>query len=120
MAGLGQRIDTSLMETQLSTMVNVASSYLTTGNDSSKRWGSAHPNIVPYQAFRTSSGQSIVIACGTDEQFRQLCLLLDREDLASEERFRTNKKRVENRAELLNILKIIFLGRTIDFWEVLY
>jgi len=118
-SGAGQKVDTSLMEAQLSAMVNVASSYLCTGRDDSKKYGSAHQSIVPYQAFPTADGLSIVIAAGTDRQFRELCTLLGSagDVLAADERYHTNRSRVIHRNTLIPTLKDIFSGRPRAEWE---
>jgi len=49
--GIGQKVDASLFETQISVLANVAMTWLNTGEEA-KRWGTSHPSIVPYQALR--------------------------------------------------------------------
>jgi succinate---hydroxymethylglutarate CoA-transferase len=138
-SGLGQKVETSLMEAQLSALVNVASSYLTTGQDTSKRWGTAHPSIVPYQTFPCAQDGGIFIAIGNDGQFRSLCETLLASGVMSEndvrevfsdeydkkgtrlllEKYRTNSNRVKNREELLPLLESIFMRHTTAFWDVI-
>ncbi|MGD8189891.1 CaiB/BaiF CoA transferase family protein [Brevibacillus ginsengisoli] len=101
-SGLGQHVDISLFDSQLSALVNVASNYLVTGKIPSAL-GNQHPNIVPYQVFPTQD-QSIVIAVGNDSQFGNLAHLLELPLLAEDDRFRTNPKRVEHREELVQII----------------
>lgn len=101
--GVGQRIDLSLLDVQLATLANQASNFLTTGI-SPVRLGNAHPNIVPYQDFETSDGR-IVIAVGNDEQFKALCRTIGCEGLPNEERFATNRRRVEFRTVLIPLLR---------------
>jgi succinate---hydroxymethylglutarate CoA-transferase len=72
LSGHGQWVDTSLMEGQLSSLVNIGSNYLTTGQDHSKRYGTAHPSIVPYQAFKCIDGGEIMVCVGSDLQFKAL------------------------------------------------
>jgi crotonobetainyl-CoA:carnitine CoA-transferase CaiB-like acyl-CoA transferase len=62
-------------------------------------WGNAHPNIVPYQTFKTSDGD-IILACGNDNLFRKFCEVAGCQALADDPRFVTNGKRVENRVEI--------------------
>ncbi len=112
--GQGQYIDISLLETTTSMLSNVASNYLISGEEA-PRFGNGHPNIVPYQAFRTSDGH-VVVSCGNDRLYLALCRLLGREDLASDPRFTTNPQRVRNRYELVPILQEAFLKRTTDEW----
>src|SRR5579863_4756595 len=78
--GRGQHIDLSLFECAVTMLANVASNALISGEEAT-RHGNAHANIVPYQTFHTRDG-SIAIACGNDGLFRDLCRLLERNDLA--------------------------------------
>lgn len=112
--GKGQYIDIALIETTMSMLSNVASNYLISGNEA-PRLANGHPNIVPYQAFRTRDGH-VVVSCGNDRLYLSLCRLLGREDLASDPRFSTNPQRVRNRAGLVPILQEAFLQRSTDEW----
>ena len=112
--GEGQYIDIALIETTMSMLSNVASNYLISG-DEAPRLANGHPNIVPYQAFRTRDGH-VVVSCGNDRLYGVLCRMLGREDLASDPRFSTNSQRVRNRSELLPILQEAFLQRSTDEW----
>jgi crotonobetainyl-CoA:carnitine CoA-transferase CaiB-like acyl-CoA transferase len=102
-SGVGQYIDISLLDVQLAALANQASNFLTTGV-SPVRLGNAHPNIVPYQDFETSDGR-LVVAVGNDTQFRSLCRVLLREELADDERFSSNRGRVNTRATLIPMLQ---------------
>ncbi|HZU69168.1 MAG TPA: CoA transferase [Ktedonobacteraceae bacterium] len=112
--GKGQFIDISLLETTVSLLSNVSSNYLISGEEA-KRYGNGHPNIVPYQAFRTRDGY-IVVACGNDRLYQGLCRLLERADLAADPRFATNPQRVRNREELVPALQEEFLRRDTADW----
>ena len=112
--GKGQYIDISLLETTMSLLANVSSNYLISGEEA-PRFGNGHPNIVPYQAFRTSDGY-VVVSCGNDRLYQALCRLLGREDLAADPRFTTNPQRVRNRKELVPVLQEEFLQRTTGEW----
>jgi len=68
--GKGQRIDISLLESAISLLSNVSSNYLISGEEA-ERYGNGHPNIVPYQAFRTRNGH-IVVSCGNDRLYQGL------------------------------------------------
>ena len=125
--GEGQRVDVSLMESCLSSLVNIASSTLNSPDDwpPPKRWGTAHESIVPYQAFECKTiinkdgkdeRQHILVGAGNDRQFQKLCCVLGRSDLANDTRFETNADRVNNRDELLQNLKDIFFSKTRDEW----
>jgi len=112
--GKGQHIDISLLEAAVSLLSNVSSNFLISGEEA-ERYGNGHPNIVPYQAFRTQDGY-IVVSCGNDRLYQTFCRLLGREDLATDPRFVTNPQRVRNREELVPILQEQFLQRKTGDW----
>jgi crotonobetainyl-CoA:carnitine CoA-transferase CaiB-like acyl-CoA transferase len=112
--GKGQHIDISLLESAVTMLGNVASNHLASGEEA-KRYGNGHPNIVPYQSFRTHDGH-IAVACGNDGLFADLCRLLQREDLITDPRFATNSQRQQHRHELIPILQEIFRQRDTDDW----
>jgi crotonobetainyl-CoA:carnitine CoA-transferase CaiB-like acyl-CoA transferase len=113
-SGIGQHLDLALFDTQLAFLANQAMNYLATG-ESPKRIGNSHPNIVPYQTFRTRDGD-IILACGNDNLFSRFCAAAGCEQLTQDERFATNGKRVANRAQLVPLLAEIFATRTTREW----
>lgn len=112
--GEGQHIDLSLLDVQISSLANIASSYLNTGNIS-KRLGNQHNNVVPYQVFQCKD-RPMMIAVGNDKQFKKLCEILQRPDWLSDEKFRTNSARVVNRDEMTKQLEQIFITKSADEW----
>jgi crotonobetainyl-CoA:carnitine CoA-transferase CaiB-like acyl-CoA transferase len=112
--GEGQFIDMALLDSQVAVLANQALNYLV-GGVAPTRLGNAHPNIVPYQTFQTSNGY-IIIAVGTDRQFREYCAIIGVPGLADEERFRTNRARVENRDSLIPLLAGPMKLRTTAEW----
>jgi crotonobetainyl-CoA:carnitine CoA-transferase CaiB-like acyl-CoA transferase len=90
-----RRAEVSLVEASVAALVGVLGNHLATGEEPG-RWGSAHPNIAPYQAFAARDGH-LVVAVGNDAQFRRLLGVLN---LTGDERFATNPDRVAHRAEL--------------------
>jgi crotonobetainyl-CoA:carnitine CoA-transferase CaiB-like acyl-CoA transferase len=112
--GRGDRIEVSLLDVALSALVNVAASALVSGADAG-RYGNAHPSIVPYQTFETAAG-AVAVAAANDGLYRRLCVAIERPDLADDERFRTNRRRVENREELVGELARVFASRPADDW----
>lgn len=112
--GAGQRLDIALLDSQISWLANVAMNYLVS-HEPPKRYGNAHPNLVPYQPFATLDGH-IAIGVGNDEQFRRLCVQLKREDLAQHAFYRTNALRVAHRKELIAELQMEFLKQTTAAW----
>lgn len=116
--GLGQRIDTSLLEAEVASLINVGSNYLISGKIPS-RWGNAHPNIVPYQNFKTADGY-FVLGVASETIWRRFCPAIGRPDLTEDSRFADNAKRVENRTALIALLTEIFLSRTNQTWLKLF
>ncbi|MFD4815574.1 CaiB/BaiF CoA transferase family protein [Peribacillus butanolivorans] len=115
--GEGQEIDISLMDCQVSSLVNVASNYLFNGI-TPERMGNQHPNIVPYQTFHASDGE-LVVAVGNDEQFRRFTYVLERPDLAEQEQFKRNENRLLNKEELIPIVEDLLKRKTKKEWKVL-
>jgi crotonobetainyl-CoA:carnitine CoA-transferase CaiB-like acyl-CoA transferase len=96
--GQGQRVDVSLLDTQISMLANQALSFLV-GGESPGRLGNAHPTVVPYRTFQAAD-HPIVVAVGNDAQFRVLCEVIGAPELARDERYATNGARVINRGTL--------------------
>ena len=112
--GRGQRIETSLMEAEVASLINAGSNYLVTGKVPG-RWGNAHPNIVPYQSFPTADGH-LVVAVANEAIWARFCEGVGRVKLAADPRFDTNAHRVENRAVLIGILDDMFRARPGEEW----
>jgi crotonobetainyl-CoA:carnitine CoA-transferase CaiB-like acyl-CoA transferase len=112
--GEGARIEVPLLDSGLAGLVNVAQNALVTGREP-ERHGNAHPNIVPYQDFETSSGR-VAVAAANDGLFRALCSVMGLEELSSDERFATNAARVEHRGELIPLLATRFRERPAEDW----
>ena len=112
--GKGQRIDISLLDCQVALMSYVASNNLVS-KEPPRRFGNAHPNIVPYEVFEAKDGY-FAFAAGNDRQWAKFCKAVDREAWVSDERFSTNPARLENRAELVGLLNEMFAMHTIKHW----
>jgi crotonobetainyl-CoA:carnitine CoA-transferase CaiB-like acyl-CoA transferase len=106
-SGKGDYLDMALFDSQLTWLANVGSSYLNAGV-SPRRWGNAHPNIVPYQLFRGNDGRYFVVGVGTQEQWRRLVRILEAEELGNDMRFANNAARNENREHLIPLLQRYF------------
>ncbi|HJT36068.1 MAG TPA: CaiB/BaiF CoA-transferase family protein [Pirellulales bacterium] len=113
--GQAANFDLALADCTLASLVNVAQATLLTG-ERPTRWGNAHPQIVPYEAFATADGH-LVVAIGADRQWQRFCRAVDRDKWASDPRFATNPARVENRAALIPILQPLFGERTTAEWQ---
>jgi crotonobetainyl-CoA:carnitine CoA-transferase CaiB-like acyl-CoA transferase len=112
--GIGQKIDTSLLEAGVACLVNAGSNYLI-GGKVPGRWGNAHPSIVPYQSFKTADGY-LIVGVASEGIWKRFCQAVGRSELTEDARFAKNASRVENRAELIGILSEIFLGRGSKTW----
>lgn len=112
--GLGGHVEIDLFSSTLAALINVAQSALTTGAEAA-RHGNAHPQIVPYRAFRAADGE-FVLAAGTDRQFARLAALLGREEWSSDPDFRTNAARVAHRGNLEREIESALAARPRAEW----
>lgn len=112
--GKGQKIDSSLFETQLSLLTSVATVWLNMKKEAT-RFGTEHPSIVPYAAFKTMDSW---LVCGAvnNRQFKNLVGLLGCGSVGEDKRFATNDKRIENRDALKAILDECFVKKTTEEW----
>ncbi len=112
--GEGQYIDVALLDVQVAMLANMNTNFLVSGQPP-RRWGNAHPNIVPYQAFRAAD-QWIVVAVGNDDQYRRFCELAGRPELHRDERFARNSNRVRNRETLVPLIADLVAQRPAGWW----
>src|SRR6266581_4325808 len=113
--GRGEYIDISLYDSIVSWLSYLATYYFATGKEP-KRMGSAHPSIVPYQAFMCKD-RELIIAVGNDSQWQALCHTLGLEKLANLKEFSTNPQRVRNRQALIPILSRRLNSRKASYWN---
>lgn len=100
--GRGQRIETSLFESEITFLVDAGMEYLTTGVSRGK-WGSEHANLAPYKAFEASDGW-VVIGAGVQNLFERFMTVIGRSELATDARFVDLKGRVAHRDVLYGLL----------------
>ncbi len=100
--GQGQRLSTSVLESEIAFLANAAVEHLL-GGPQPKRWGSEHAQQVPYKAFQTADGW-IVVAAGFQNLYDAFMRVLGRPDLAHDARFATMAGRVEHRDALYTVL----------------
>ncbi|MEE8538249.1 MAG: CaiB/BaiF CoA-transferase family protein [Woeseiaceae bacterium] len=113
-SGRGQHIDVPLFDSQVAWLANQNMNYLLTGTPPDRR-GTAHPNIVPYQAFQTADGY-LMLAVGNDSQFANCCASLGCPEVAEDPRYSANSARIENRDELIQIIAGRLTGETTAYW----
>ena len=112
--GRGQRIDVPLYDSQVAWLANQNMNFLVGGNVP-RRMGTAHPNLVPYQAFATSDGH-IMIAVGNDRQFARCMEALGRAELAGDADYASNAARIARRNELISLMAAIVRRRSTADW----
>ncbi|WP_163527335.1 CaiB/BaiF CoA transferase family protein [Halobacillus ihumii] len=110
----GQHIDLSLLDVQISSLANVSSGYLNAGKIS-KRVGNSHNNVVPYQVFRCKD-DPIMLCAGNNGLYVKLCKLLNHPEWATDPRYCTNDKRLENEEELVSKIQQVMKKKTADEW----
>lgn len=92
----------SLLHSATSALVNVAQNALVSGAEA-KRWGNAHPNLVPYQLF-DAADRPMVIAVGSDAQFAGCVRALGLSELAADASIVTNAGRLESRERVVTAI----------------
>ena len=114
--GEGQHIDTCLLDTQVSWLINEGTNYLVSGKIPVKL-GNEHPNIVPYKVFATSNGH-VILAVGNNRQFDDWCTVANADDLKSDPRYASNPLRIANRETLYDIMPVFMKRKTTEEWLV--
>ncbi len=114
LTGTGQRVEVNLLSSLLGSLVNQASSYLTTGVVPT-RLGNQHPSIAPYETLRCRDGL-VAVACGNDGQFARLATALGHSALAVDPRFAGNADRVAHRADLVAALEEALAVENVAHW----
>ena len=112
--GQGQYIDIALLDTIVAFGANQIFNYFHSGTVP-KRWGNAHPNLLPYEVFATSDGH-LILGAGNDSQWTSFCAAAERPELAFDPRFRTMPDRIRSRAELIPIVQEIMRRRSSRDW----
>jgi crotonobetainyl-CoA:carnitine CoA-transferase CaiB-like acyl-CoA transferase len=113
-SGQGQHIDIPLYDSQAAWLANQGMNFLV-GTETPGRMGTAHPNLVPYQAFKTRDSD-LMLAVGNDRQFSACCKALALNAAVDDARFKTMASRIENRDVLIPLLATKFLERTTGDW----
>lgn len=113
--GQGQKADISMLDCGVSLMAAQATALLM-GTGKEGRFGSGHPNLAPYQAYRDSRGAHFIVACLTNTFWRRLCARLGLGELVDDPRFVDMGARSRHKDELNAVLEPIFAGRPADEW----
>jgi len=113
-SGLGQHIDMALLDSQVAWLANQNANYLI-GGEPPKRMGNAHPNVMPYQTFKTRDGD-LILAIGNDSQFRKFCAAAGIPEVGSDPRFMDNAARLENRQACVDAIAPAIRQKTTAEW----
>lgn len=101
-SGRGEHVEVNLLSSALSGLVNQTSSVVAAGT-ASQRMGNAHPSLYPYEPFPTAT-EDIVVAVGNDGQFRRLCTVLGRGEIADDARYSSMSARNAHRETLRELM----------------
>lgn len=113
--GVGERIETSLLDAQVFSLAPREGEYFISGKEPG-RWGSSHPALVPYEAFLAADGKYLHVSAFTEKFWQNLCVAIGSPELAKDPRFEVNARRRENREELSALLRRVFATRTRAEW----
>lgn len=113
--GVGTDCDVSLYDTAVSLLTYPGTWHMTAGYEPARTRQSAHPSLIPFQAFEAADGW-LVVAAPKEKFWQRLTVVLERPDLASDPRFATFADRNAHRDELLPLLEELFRGRTVSEW----
>ena len=113
--GTGGRFSVSLADSARAALVNVAQNALVSGRDA-KRWGNAHPNLVPYEMFHAAD-RGIVIAVGSDAQWLACCRALGLDELADDAALATNTSRLAQRERIVRAITQRIAEKPAGYWS---
>jgi crotonobetainyl-CoA:carnitine CoA-transferase CaiB-like acyl-CoA transferase len=114
-SGLGQYLDVSMFDTQISMLTYQATSFFLSGNVPGPQ-GREHINIPTYRTFETKDRRNIVVTANTEQMWRSLCSVLGLGHLGEDPSFLQNKDRMENKSRLIPILEEKFRQDTAEHW----
>ncbi len=112
--GCGEWIDISLLDGQIASLTYLAGGYFASG-EVPRRYGSAHPSIVPYQALQTADGH-LMVAVGNDTLWRRFAPLIGLPELVDDPRFDSNPQRIANRTKLIPLIERALASRGSVAW----
>ncbi len=115
--GVGTDCDVSLYDTAIGMLGYLSTWHLNTGYIPARTKHSAHPSMVPFQAFRAADDW-LVVACPKEKFWQRLAHVIGHPELADDPRFSTFKARHQNAEALVALLDEVFLQRTVAEWVV--
>ena len=115
--GVGTDCDVSLYDTAVSLLTYPGTWHMTAGYEPARTRHSAHPSLIPFQAFEAADGW-LVVGCAKEKFWQRLTVVIGRPELAADPRFATFADRARHREVIVPLLEEIFAGRTVDEWLV--
>ncbi len=113
--GKGQRVSTTHFGSSIFLLMTRFAEYFVTSVPPSPQ-GSAAAATAPHRAFRCADGRFLLVGVESDEQFGRFCRAVERDELANDPRFATNRLRVQHRETLDEILEALFQSRPSRWW----
>jgi formyl-CoA transferase/CoA:oxalate CoA-transferase len=115
--GEGQLVDAAMLDCQVAWSTYLSGSYFATGKNPT-RLGSAHPSLVPYQAFKTQDGY-LNVAVGSEAIWSRFAPAVGAPRLTDDPRYKTNPARVRNRETLIPMLDAVLATKTTAEWTAI-
>ena len=115
-SGTGQRVDVSMLDATVFSMVPREQYFFSTGK-TPQRQGNAHHQLAPWNTFETSDGRYLMIVAHNEKYWLKLLAALGRNELATDERFVTNAARMDNREVLSQIIADVIVQRPLADWS---
>jgi len=112
--GRGRHVEVSLMDAALTSLLNQGAAWVLGGVVPGRR-GNRHPSIAPYETLQAAD-RLFAVAVGNDRMFARLCEAVGLAELATDERFGTNRARVEHAADLAERLEAALAARPAAEW----
>ena len=112
--GRGRHVEVSLMDAALTSLLNQGAAWVLGGVVPGRR-GNRHPSIAPYETLQAAD-RLFAVAVGNDRMFTRLCEAVGLAELATDERFGTNRARVKHAAELAERLEAALAARPATEW----
>ncbi len=113
--GLGQRIDLSMLDASVFALVPREGEFFVT-NRENELLGNRRSQMVPYNAYRTSDGRSLMVIAHNDKFWQALLRGLELDDLIEDPRFSDNANRIANREIVEDLLSKRFLSADLSTW----
>ncbi len=117
--GIGRDVDVNLFDTAFFNLNYLGYWALNSGHYQQRTPRSAHPSLAPCQLYKTSDGW-IYIMCNKEDFWPKLCRLIDRESWIGDERFRSFKDRLRERAQLTELIDEALSSKSTEEWLELF